>query len=75
MQMEMRNKYSCLLCATADVFQNVWLGPRKSSPPSKGGAQQEKEGGQGGIFVDTRQLSGGPSTWLIFGSPAEVGMW
>lgn len=34
-----------------------------------------ERGGKGGTFVDTRQLSGGQSTWLIPGSPAEVGTW
>ena len=34
-----------------------------------------EKGGKGGIFVDTCQLSGGQSTWLILGSPAEVETW
>lgn len=34
-----------------------------------------ERGGKGGIFVDTCQLSGGQSTWLILGSPAEVETW
>lgn len=70
--MEMRNKYSCLLCATA---VSKMSGLDHETKPRKGGAQREKEGEKGGIFVDTCQLSGGQSTWLILGSPAGVGTW
>ena len=44
MQMETRNKYSCLLCATADVFQNVWLGPRNQAHPGKEALSRRKRG-------------------------------
>lgn len=44
MQMEMRNKYSCLLCATADVFQNVWLGPQNQAHPAKEALSRRKRG-------------------------------
>lgn len=44
MQMEMRNKYSCLLRATADVFQNVWLGPRNQTHPGKEALSRRKRG-------------------------------
>lgn len=41
MQMEMRNKYSCLLCATA---VSKMSGLDHETKPRKGGAPREKEG-------------------------------
>lgn len=73
--METRNKYSCLLCATADVFQNVWLGPCNEAHPGKEVLSRKKEVERVACLSVLISFLGEQSTWLVLGSPAEVGMW
>lgn len=62
MQMETRNKYSCLLCATLQTFSKMSGLDHEIKPTQERRRSAGERGGKGGIFVGTCQLSGGQST-------------